>query len=160
MNPILYTPETELCSIGGGVDTYTLKSKQSTGIDENVLEIDGNGSSYRIWNDAEEAVKFSRYCSEETPSDVHAPDCVQNYRQETDSSEQHADIGDLRIDQRLWRAPSEEESRIVILTISLALTIVSCATHRPYCSVYILSGPLHSSLDLYILYFTVTHCDL
>jgi hypothetical protein len=95
------TRETELCSIGGGVDTHTLRSKQSTAIDENVLEIDGNSSSCRIWNDAEEAAKFSRYCNEETPPDVHAPDCVQNYRQDTDSSKRHADIGDLRIDQVL-----------------------------------------------------------
>jgi hypothetical protein len=38
---------------------------------------------------------------------------------------------------------------------------VSCATHRPCCSVYKLSGPLHSSLDsLYILCFTVTRGTL
>jgi hypothetical protein len=119
-----------LCSISGGIDTHTFESKQSTGIDENVLEIDGDSSSCGVWIDAEEAAKFFQYCREDTPPNIHTPDCVQNYWQDTQNSERHADIGDLGINQLLWGEPSEEELSIVILTISPALTIVICNTNQ------------------------------
>ena len=63
-------------------------------------------------------------CSNETRPDVHAPDRVQNYRNNTHNSEWHADIGDLEIHQLPLRELSEEESTIVRLKISPALTIV------------------------------------
>jgi hypothetical protein len=42
------------------------------------------------------------------------------------------------------------QRRGVTYTAGLLAAFLSCATHRPYCSVYILSGSLHSSLDSYI----------
>jgi hypothetical protein len=54
--------------------------------------------------------------------------------------------------KRRWRWPEPvlKELGCIAWSCHIQPSRMSCATHRPCCSVYILSGPLHSSLDLYI----------